>query len=78
MMVVAADLVRRDKLPDAHGPAHSTPRPLGVARSRSFKDFSASGVVGDARKATPEKGEKVLTVCRDAIASVLRSDEAWS
>jgi creatinine amidohydrolase len=78
MMVIAAGLVRRDKLPDAHGPAHSTPRPLGVARSRSFKDFSASGVVGDARKATPEKGEKLFAVCRDAIAAVLRSDEAWS
>ncbi|MFM9851106.1 MAG: creatininase family protein [Hyphomicrobiaceae bacterium] len=78
MMVIAAELVRRDKLPDAHGPAHSTPRPLGVARSRSFKDFSASGVVGDARRATAEKGEKMLAVCRDAIVAVLRSDEAWS
>lgn len=78
MMVIAAELVRRDKLSDAHGPAHSTPRPLGVARSRSFRDFSASGVVGDARKATPEKGEKMLAVCRDAIAAVLRNDEAWS
>jgi creatinine amidohydrolase len=78
MMVVAPDLVRRDKLSEAHGPAHSTPRPLGVARSRSFKDFSASGVVGDARKATPEKGAKMLAVCRDAIVAVLRNDEAWS
>lgn len=78
MMVVASDLVRRDKLAEAHGPAHSTPRPLGVGRSRSFKDFSASGVVGDARKATPQKGEKMLAVCRDAIVAVLRSDEAWS
>ena len=70
--------MRRDKLSEAHGPAHSTPRPLGVARSRSFQDFSASGVVGDARNATPEKGEKLLAACRDAIAAVLRSDEAWS
>jgi len=78
MMVIARDLVRWEKLPEAHGPAHSTPRPLGVARSRSFRDFSASGVVGDARKATPEKGEKMLAACRDAIVAVLRSDEAWS
>jgi creatinine amidohydrolase len=78
IMVVASDLVRRDKLPEAHGPAHSTPRPLGVARSRSFKDFSASGVVGDARKATSEKGERMLAACRNAIVAVLRSDEAWS
>ena len=77
MMVVAADLVRRDKLAEAHGPAHSTPRPLGVGRYRSFCDFSASGVVGDARRASVDKGEKMLAVCRDAIVAVLRSDEAW-
>ncbi len=78
MLVVASDLVRRDKFADAHGPAHSTPRPLGVGRYRSFRDFSASGVVGDARRANPEKGEKIMAVCRDAIVAVLRSDEAWS
>lgn len=78
MMVVAPDLVRRDKLGDAHGPAHSTPRPLGVGRYRSFRDFSASGVVGDARRANPEKGAKILAVCRDAIIAVLRDKEAWA
>jgi creatinine amidohydrolase len=78
MMVVAPDLVRRDKLAEAHGPKHSTPRPLGVARYRSFRDISASGVVGDARRASAEKGEKIAVVCRDAIVAVLRSDEAWS
>jgi creatinine amidohydrolase len=46
--------------------------------ARSFRDFSASGVVGDARRASVEKGERMLAVCRDAIAAVLRSDEAWS
>jgi creatinine amidohydrolase len=78
MLVVAADLVRRDKLGEAHGPAHSTPRPLGVGRYRSFRDFSASGVVGDARRANQEKGEKMLAACRDAIITVLRDKEAWA
>lgn len=78
MMVVAPELVRREKLPEAHGPAHSTPRPLGVGRYRSFRDFSASGVVGDARRASAEKGQRLATVCRDAIAAVLRDKEAWA
>jgi creatinine amidohydrolase len=78
MMVVAPDLVRRDQLSAAHGPKHSTPRPLGVARYRSFRDISASGVVGDARRASPEKGDKVAVACRDAIVAVLRDQEAWA
>jgi creatinine amidohydrolase len=78
MLVVAPETVRRDKVPEAHGPAHSTPRPLGVARYRSFRDISASGVVGDARRASTEKGEKMLAVCRDAIIAVLRDQQAWS
>jgi creatinine amidohydrolase len=78
MMVAAAGTVRRDKLSEAHGPAFSTPRPLGVGRYRSFRDISPSGVIGDARRASPEKGEKLSAACRDAIVSVLRSTEAWS
>ena len=78
MLVVAPDLVRRDKLPEAHGPAHSTPRPLGVGRYRSFRDFSSSGVVGDARRATAAKGETLAAACRDAIIAVLRDPQAWS
>lgn len=77
MMALAADLVRHDKLPEAHGPTHSTPRPLGVARYRSFRSFSDSGVVGDARRATPAKGEKLAAACRDALVAVLRDTAAW-
>lgn len=78
MMHFAGELVRRDKLPEAIGPQHSTPRPLGVARYRSFRDFSDTGVVGDARRATQEKGEKLAIVCRDAIVAVLKDPEAWA
>lgn len=78
MMALAPDLVRRDKLPEAVGPSHSTPRPLGVGRYRSFRSFSETGVVGDARKATKAKGEKLASICRDQIISVLKDGEAWS
>lgn len=77
MLAVAEPLVRKDRLPDAVGPKHSTPRPLGVARYRSFRDFSDSGVVGDARRATVEKGHKLMVICRDAIVAVLVDKEAW-
>jgi creatinine amidohydrolase len=77
MMALAGDTVRRDKLPEAHGPAHSTPLPAGVGRYRSFRDFSSSGVVGDARRASREKGEKLVAAARDAILSVLRDAETW-
>lgn len=78
MMALAPDLVRGDQLANAHGPKHSTPRPLGVARYRSFSSFSQSGVVGDARKATSEKGERITKVCADAIVAVVKDAEAWS
>lgn len=77
MMALAPELVRHDKLPEAVGPAHSTPRPLGVARYRSFRSFSQTGVVGDARRASKAKGEKLAVVCRDAIVAVLKDGEAW-
>lgn len=78
MMALAPDLVRHARLPDAHGPKFSTPRPLGVGRYRSYRSFSESGVVGDARRATREKGERLAIVCRDALVAALRDPETWA
>ena len=78
MMALAPDLVRHDKLPEAVGPSHSTPRPLGVGRYRPYRSFTESGVVGDARKATREKGERLALICRDHLVAVLKDAEAWS
>ena len=78
MMALAPDLVRADKLAEAVGPSHSTPRPLGVARYRPYRSFTETGVVGDARKATQEKGQRLAIVCRDALVAVLRDGEAWA
>ena len=58
MMVVAPDTVRRDKLAEAHGPPHWTPQPAGVARYVSFRDATASGVIGDARRASAAEGRE--------------------
>ena len=78
MMVVAPDTVRRDKLVEAHGPPHWTPQPAGVARYVSFRDATASGVIGDARRASAQKGEKLVAAVRDAIVAIVRDARTWS
>ena len=78
MLAIAGHLVRTDKLPQAVGPAKSTPPPAGVLQYRSFRSFSDTGVVGDARRATKEKGEKLAIACRDAIVAVLRDPKMWA
>ena len=51
--------------------------PAGVARYRSFRDITPSGVIGDARRATANKGERLMTACRDGIAALLRNPQTW-
>jgi creatinine amidohydrolase len=77
MMVVAPDTVRRDKLAEAHGPAHWTPLPAGVARYVSFREATASGVIGDARRASAQKGEKLVATISDAIVAIVRDQRTW-
>jgi len=78
MMVVAPDRVRRDKLTEAFGPAHSSAPPAGIARYRSFRDITPSGVIGDARRSSAQKGAKLMAACRDGIAAVLSNPQTWS
>jgi len=77
MMVLAPDTVRREKLAEAHGPAHWTPQPAGVARYVSFRDATASGVIGDARRANAQKGEKLVAAVRDVIVAIVRDARTW-
>ena len=77
MLAMVPDTVRRAALDLAHGPAHVHRRPLGVGQYRSFRDFTASGVVGDARRASREKGEKLIAACTAAIVAVLKAPQTW-
>jgi creatinine amidohydrolase len=77
MMVVAPDTVRRDKLAEAHGPARSAMGPPEVGRYRSFRDITSSGVIGNARRASAQKGEKLITAISGAIVAVLRNPATW-
>jgi creatinine amidohydrolase len=78
MMVAAPESVRQAKISEAFGPAHSSAPPAGVARYRPFGDITPSGVIGDARRASAQKGEKLMAACRDGIAAVLRNPATWS
>jgi creatinine amidohydrolase len=71
--------VRTERLPEAHGP-HSTRvegQPAGLALRRSFKTISPSGVIGDARVATAEKGERLLDAIATRMAELLRNPKLW-
>jgi creatinine amidohydrolase len=82
MMVVAPDTVKGDRLPEAFGGVAGSNAPdawyAQPARFRSFKELTASGVNGDARRASREKGEKLLAICADGLADTLRSATLWS
>lgn len=78
MLALAPDCVRRDRLPEAVGPQRSTPHPEGVGQYRAYRSFTETGVVGDARRATKEKGERLAIACRDALVAVLRDAKAWT
>ena len=79
MMVVAPATVKHDRLPEAFGLLNGDPRKaFPAARFDSFKQLTPSGVVGDARRANAQKGEKLLGVCADGLAATLRNREMWA
>ena len=81
MLVFAADTVKRNRLPEAYGglaDPNARDRPPAIpARFRSFKDFTPSGVNGDARRASREKGEKLVAICAEGVAAALRDAKIW-
>jgi creatinine amidohydrolase len=77
MLAVAPDLVDRSKLERAKGPsmAMSVNRP--VLAWKSFAELTQSGVIGDARKASAAKGEKLLDTAARMLADMLIAGEPW-
>ena len=82
MMVLAPDTVKTDRLAEAFGGVAGSSAPdswyATPARFRSFKEFTASGVNGDARRASREKGLKLLAICADGVAAALRDERIWA
>jgi creatinine amidohydrolase len=79
MLALAPDLVRNERLPEAHGPGgtmgSTLNQPLNVWRS--FKDITTCGVRGDARRASAEKGKRLLEIASDLLAAKLVAGEPW-
>ncbi len=81
MMAAAPDLVDASRLAQAHGPQPRAPGPIlnrPLYRARAFKEITASGVLGDARRAGAEKGEKLLAAAAQALAEKLLAGEPWA
>jgi creatinine amidohydrolase len=80
MMHLSPSSVRTARLPEAFGPLSTRVegQPAGLAMRRSFKLLSPSGVVGDARVASAEKGEKLLAAIGARMAEVLGNPKLWA
>ena len=79
IMALMPDGVRADRLPEAHGPHSTRPegQPPAMIRRRSFKEITPTGVVGDARAASAEKGKALLDVASTVIADELSNARLW-
>ncbi len=80
MMTVAPSLVHHDRLPDAHGPALGLTTELTglIFTARSFINLTPTGVAGDARAASPAKGEALLSAYAQEIAHAILHDQPWA
>jgi creatinine amidohydrolase len=80
IMAEVPHLVKRERLADAHGPAqsHSASGMPPFQRFASYKSFTPSGVVGDARRASADKGERLLAAVSQTIATYIVDDRNWA
>lgn len=71
--------VRADRLEEAHGPMSTRVpgQPPGLLMRRSFREATASGVIGDAREASAAKGAALLAAIADAMAAMLDNPALW-
>jgi creatinine amidohydrolase len=77
MMALEPGLV--GALDDAHGPMGDPAGVFGASllRWRSFKEMTESGVRGDARKASAEKGERLFEAFAQGLAERLMDEAVW-
>ena len=78
MLAAFPDCVRNEKIAKAVGPATvASPHHTSLLVWRSFAQMTKTGVVGDARKASAAKGEKLLDIAAELLAERLLKGEPW-
>jgi creatinine amidohydrolase len=80
MMALTPDLVKADRLAEAHGPMFDDTRSVLAPEWQSFrtiKSLSGNGVIGDARTANATKGEEIIAACAAALAAKLTESALW-
>lgn len=79
IMALRPEMVRQDRLADAFGPSSTRVdgQPPALTLKRSFRELTPSGVVGDARTATPDKGRALLAAIVERVADQLANPELW-
>jgi creatinine amidohydrolase len=77
MLAIAPDCVRMDRIGEAFGPMIPSPTASALLVWKSFKDVSPSGVMGDARRASADKGERLLDIAAQLLAEKLIAGEPW-
>jgi creatinine amidohydrolase len=81
MMVVRPDLVHLAELPNAFGQGADSPSAIlspVLNRWRSFREMTETGVMGDARRAGPEKGERLIQAIVGGMVRRLLAGEPWA
>jgi creatinine amidohydrolase len=79
MLASFADCVRSERINEAFGPVanRKTSQATPLNLWRSFKELTPSGVLGDARRATAAKGQKLFDVAAELLAAKLVAGEPW-
>jgi creatinine amidohydrolase len=80
MMMAAPEAVREDQFAEAYGPQFADPRAVlapPVQRWRSFRELSPSGVLGDARRSSRAKGERLQAAAVAALAEAIVKGQPW-
>ena len=78
MMALAPDCVRADRIEAAVPKKFAPPAPPGFKRSRGFDAMTNTGVIGDPRTASAEKGERLLHAAATRLAEEFARPELWS
>jgi creatinine amidohydrolase len=79
MMAFANDLVDPSKIEAAKGPRFDIVASLtpSLKISRGFRELTASGVAGTAKRASAAKGTAILNAAASSLAQKLMSGEPW-